>query len=602
MAKKITFNPISNNFDYVNDTTKLEYDLSKKQSKDVDSVNGNLAIFDNNGQTTDSGKTIGKETITKNTYYVLRNINDDTQNVYCLEKPISLSIGSIIYADKECTTEYGKVSYYMSGTIRIDTDTSIFWAIDYEPKEFVSSKRVATESAVVDLLKKSDWNQSDETATDYIKNRTHYEKLEDYREMSDDEYNEKKANGSTFVLMKVATATINSNEYSGAKGVEVGDRNDFNKLFYNLLQDKTGTNTNEGNKTKICYRIAINGVDVDLQWHKTEVYSGNEEVAPDGTYEVFYGFAPSDDWRASHYVVGNGIIVKCSTYAKGYYNGQSHYGFSAFLIDSSIYGEAPYTIDFYLERKLSIKKLDEKYLPDSVWANEPKHKTGDVMCSLDNGKFKVINWEDYEANPTAYNPIGLVANPVKRTFLFCELLKKPFATIANIKKYLYGYTSLENGEETRKRLDGLSSANASSFPAFYDLKFCSKLGTIFYDKQFSAYTPALFEWQEIYNPLCRAFYDDPINSKGNYASLMDRLLALKNGTEPQENTFFFVDKYAGYHSVYYAQLSSVGVVSIMDNYAHNDITPFTTSGVCPAYDTLNYNLSPVFGLYTEDEE
>ncbi len=433
MAKKITFNPISNNFDYVNDTTKLEYDLSKKQSKDFDSVNGNLAIFDNNGQTADSGKTIGKETITKNIYYVLRNINDDTQNVYCSEEPFSLRVGSVIYVDKECTTEYGKVSYYMSGTIRIDTDTSIFWAIDYEPKEFVSTKRVATESAVVNFLKKSDWNQNDETATDYIKNRTHYEAIAEHVEMSDNEYNEKKANGSTFVLTKVATEVINSNEYSSAKGVEVGNKNDFDKIYNNILRDASDTYTHEGNKTKICYRIAINGIDVDLQWHKTDVYGGNEEISPDGTYEVFYGFAPSDNWMAAHHVVGNGIVVKNASCVKGYYGGNAHYFSRAFLIDKSIYGEAPYTIDFYFECEQTIKKLDKKFLPDGIVVHDEVFlwdENSDINNYTETG---IYHFKGFRTNENDNLPIGNVGEFVNIAFtLIVDKVEGKYDTTAGI--------------------------------------------------------------------------------------------------------------------------------------------------------------------------
>lgn len=433
MAKKITFNPISNNFDYVNDTTKLEYDLSKKQSKDFDSVNGNLAIFDNNGQTADSGKTIGKETISKNIYYVLRNINDDTQNVYCSEEPFSLRVGSVIYADKECTTEYGKVSYYMSGTIRIDTDTSIFWAIDYEPKEFVSTKRVATESAVVNFFKKSDWNQNDETATDYIKNRTHYEAIAEHVEMSDNEYNEKKANGSTFVLTKVATEVINSNEYSSAKGVEVGNKNDFDKIYNNILRDASDTYTHEGNKTKICYRIAINGIDVDLQWHKTDVYGGNEEISPDGTYEVFYGFAPSDNWMAAHHVVGNGIVVKNTRFVKGYYNENAHYFSRAFLIDKSIYGEAPYTIDFYFECEQTIKKLDKKFLPDGIVVHDEVFlwdENSDINNYTETG---IYHFKGFRTNENDNLPIGNVGEFVNIAFtLIVDKVEGKYDTTAGI--------------------------------------------------------------------------------------------------------------------------------------------------------------------------
>lgn len=608
MAKKITFNPISNNFDYVNDTTKLEYDLSKKQSKDFDSVNGNLAIFDNNGQTTDSGKTIGKETISKNIYYVLRNINDDTQNVYCSEEPFSLRVGSVIYVDKECTTEYGKVSYYMSGTIRIDTDTSIFWAIDYEPKEFVSSKRVATESAVVNFLKKSDWNQNDETAADYIKNRTHYEFVEDYKMMYDDEYEEKIQEGKQFELQKVKTVTIDNNRYYYDTSLAPEERDEYQGEVTSIPLMARRSNGGGSNLTYFSPRISINGKTIDLTWvEKTleNVHVGSTitldppfDLILDEEIRVFYNFARQDWWICgNNCAYGEGFTWFISDYVDGsiYGGGQAHHQLNTYFIDPEVFGEAPYTIDIYFECEKEIKKIDIKFLPIEV----PKFKTGDVVYRTSDNLFRLTSWEDYEANPTAYNPIGLVVDPIKRTFLFCELLDKYFATSDNIETYFGGYTSFEDGAETFERIVGLKGTSyAADIPAFYGIRNSSySSGSIFYEKNNVAYVPSIEEWKIAKEHLCTAFYGDD----DSYAGFMDRLIALKTGVTPSD-TLFIGRTASGFRQLFYSQISTVVKTAQINGTLMN--VAYNMNGVIPHWNnaTDDYACCPVFGLYTEEEE
>lgn len=457
-----------------------------------------------------------------------------------------------------------------------------------------------------------DWNQSDETATDYIKNRTHYETIAKHVGLTNDEYNAKLKDGKSFSLVKMHSITIENSQCTRINSnVQEGNVEEFNGLLNGIYWgylNGIGYSYANTNSTLVSPMIKINGKKVLLNWDEAgKLYVGYPATSSDGLDTVMYGIGKPFG-NNGRYIYAKGFVLKDYRFATKV-NGetmpdmmQGTSSYETFLIDKTIYGEAPYTIDFYFECEQTIKKLDEKFLPDGI---KPKHKTGDVVVCTDRtgyGIFKVIPWEEYEATPSKYpDAIGLVADPVKRTFLFCELLKKPFASIANIKKYLYGYTSLIDGQDTYRRLT-VGGSIAGSFPAFYDLRCVSKPGTIFYQKQFSAYTPALFEWEKAYDALCVPFYDDPINLEGNYASLIDRLIALKNGTEIKSDAFFYFDSKNNFPTVYYSQLSSVGLLGSMDNYPYNDIAPFVTTGNVPEYDTLNYNVSPVFGIYTEDEE
>jgi len=219
-----------------------------------------------------------------------------------------------------------------------------------------------------------------------------------------------------------------------------------------------------------------------------------------------------------------------------------------------------------------------------------------------NFHFGVMSWEDYVKNPTnsmdTKMPIGLVVDPVKRTFLFCELLGKYFATSDNIETYFGGYTSFEDGSETFERISTLTSTSkAADIPAFYGLRNSGyPSGSIFYVKNEVSYVPALEEWKLAKEHLCTAFYGD-----GNsYAGFMDRLIALKTGVTLSRTLFM------GYHNnntskLFYSQLSTVGKALKDGNVANK---AYNMNGEMPGWDNAQdvYACCPVFGIYTEEEE
>lgn len=232
-----------------------------------------------------------------------------------------------------------------------------------------------------------------------------------------------------------------------------------------------------------------------------------------------------------------------------------------------------------------------------------KFKTGDVVYSTNvpNFHFGVMSWEDYVKNPTnsmdTKMPIGLVVDPVKRTFLFCELLGKYFCNSDNIGTYFGGYTSFEDGSETFERIAGLSGkSNAADIPAFYGLRNSSNSGTVFYVKSNVAYVPALEEWKIAKEHLCTAFYGDD----NSYAGFMDRLIALQTGTTPS-NSLFIGKHNNGAPKLFYSQLSTVGKALMSGTVANK---AYNMNGEMPGWDNAidQYACCPVFGIYTEEEE
>ena len=221
-------------------------------------------------------------------------------------------------------------------------------------------------------------------------------------------------------------------------------------------------------------------------------------------------------------------------------------------------------------------------------ASTTKFKRGDVVYySNYNGKdhFGVMPFEDYESNHTSDEntrfPIGLVADPVKRTFVFTDLINKYlFTNTAKILEYLASYTSYDNGQETARRLSTIGGSVLNAyFPAFYDLRYNPKSnGSCFYAKQDNSYIPSLKEWEDVYS-LCIGMYD---------ASQMDKLICIKNGVTPATGTYIVP------FNQFYAQTSSVG--------NSQTLLPFNLVGEQTSSFNSQYKCCPVFGIYTEEEE
>lgn len=262
----------------------------------------------------------------------------------------------------------------------------------------------------------------------------------------------------------------------------------------------------------------------------------------------------------------------------------------------------------YSDSILVISDGELKQLPSSkVNVGGGKFKTGDVVYSTNVPKFHfgVMTWEEYEKMPTnsmeTKVPIGLVVDPVKRTFLFCELFNKCFCNSDNIETYFGGYTSFEDGSEAFERILKLKGTNkVADIPAFYGLRNSSNTGTIFYVKDQTAYVPALKEWKKAKEQLCTAFYADN-DTNSPYAGYMDRLIALKNGITPSSMLFI------GNHSdnspkLFYSQLSTVGKTMLDGNVANG---AYNMNGEMPDWDNASSSVQaccPVFGIYTEEEE
>jgi hypothetical protein len=282
---------------------------------------------------------------------------------------------------------------------------------------------------------------------------------------------------------------------------------------------------------------------------------------------------------------------------------------SGFVPSASYDVKAGYNIVHYLTGEriidantIATEKGVENYLTTFNLV-APKFKTGDVVYSTNvpNFHFGVMSWEDYEKNPTnsmdTKMPIGLVVDPVKRTFLFCELLNKYFCNSENIETYFGGYTSFEDGAEAFERISKLKgTSKVVDIPAFYGLRNSSNSDTIFYVKSDDAYVPALKEWKIAKEHLCTAFYGDD----NSYAGFMDRLIALKNGVTLSSTLFM------GYHDnntpkLFYSQISTVGKALMSGTVANK---AYNMNGEMPGWDnaTDENACCPVFGIYTEEEE
>lgn len=225
-----------------------------------------------------------------------------------------------------------------------------------------------------------------------------------------------------------------------------------------------------------------------------------------------------------------------------------------------------------------------------------KFKTSDVVClttkMASTNNIKIIPWDTYKENPSSYEAIGLVVDPVKRTFLFCDLSIYRFSTTAGREK-LGKYSSFDNGMETHKRAREIKgSVLQDYFPVFYHLTdYGGDWNGVFYPRcryVDSYFVPSLNEWTPAYKELCSAFYDDA----KVYGSAMDRLIAAKTGVAVGTELFFKRVGIKNANSLFYSQLSTMG----MNGNTYN------MNGEIPDwYDDSNI-ATPVFGIYTEEEE
>lgn len=229
----------------------------------------------------------------------------------------------------------------------------------------------------------------------------------------------------------------------------------------------------------------------------------------------------------------------------------------------------------------------------------PKFKMGDVVyrTNVPNFHFGVMTWEEFEANPTnsmdTKVPVGLVVDPIKRTFVFCELLWNGFAEKDTVD-FWGGYTSFDDGAETFKRLEGLTGSKAYNCAAYYALRRGGQSNeSIFYGKNLTAYVPALNEWNKVYNPI---FYEN-IKIDGHTISLMDKFICLKNGEVFYENKYF-TKSYLP--TKFYSHLSTLCFIEDFEGNNEYNTFVFGVNGT-----PINYGgagLCPVFGIYTEEEE
>lgn len=255
-----------------------------------------------------------------------------------------------------------------------------------------------------------------------------------------------------------------------------------------------------------------------------------------------------------------------------------------------------------LKRSDSILVISDgelKQLPSSkVNVGGGKFKTGDVVClttkTTSTNNIKIIPWDTYKENPSSYEAIGLVVDPVKRTFLFAQLGEYAFSTESG-RELLGEYSSFDDGMETRVRINSLSGdILAETFPIFYKMQEHEK-NSVFYPRcwwdtaDLRYFVPSLNEWKIAYNDLCSPFYDDRENKTGACGSAMDRLIAAKTGVSVDKELFFSgLDRF-------YSQISTMGINSL------NGKNTYNATGNVPVWTTGN-DLTPIFGIYTEDEE
>lgn len=536
----------------------------------------------------------GNELSTK--IYSIRNTADDTQLVYSLNDLTLAPVGTVVYQDKDCTIEYGKVTYNMSGTLKIDTDRSINWALNGS-EDYVSDKRIATESGVKNYVdeqhSEKEWDINS-NANDYTTSGIY--KFAGWRKSQSDNlpitnYDEDDIDRNNIAF----TLVVNTKDGYLARN----DEGNVTRNIPTMIAQTLMLGNRRGSDTKIYTRHG----QIDLNTNVTTWGEWKEVVTSTylGVVDSYTGDVLNSTTEIGLYT---GAIVDLASNVADVFKLEviNNYAVTTQVsaaTGSSVPNSVLQTITVLnLDGSNSTKKRIGTYNGSgytwSEWKEEvggastTKFKRGDVVYySSYNGKdhFGVMPFEDYENNPTYDEstrfPIGLVADPVKRTFVFTDLINKDlFVNEAKISEYLAGYTSLDNGQKTAKRLSTIDRSVLNPyFPAFYDLRYNPKSnGSCFYAKQTDAYIPSLKEWEDVYS-LCVGMYD---------ASQMDKLICLKNGVTPVKETYITTLKQ------FYGNTSSIGNSKYL--------RPFNLAGVVIDSTGQHFACCPAFGIYTEEEE
>ena len=562
MAKKITFNSLSNNFDYTTDTTPIEAEIANKQAKVTDAEKNHIAMFNGLGQTVDSG--FSTDDFRK---------KSETVNIYDVENLSALIAEKMTRADalalhEKLLAAIAKIDE--EKTTAGDVQTMIEATHAEEPWGAENDANDYTETGVYQF---AGWRKNpadnlpianyDEDEVD--RNNIAFTLIVNTKEgylVRNDEGN---------VTRNIPTMIAQTLMLGNRRGSDT-------KIYTRHGQTDLATNTTTWEAWREVMTSTYLGI---LDSYTGDVLNATTEIGLYTGAMVNMASNTADVFKLE--VINNYAVTTQVSAAKG----------------ASIPNSVLQTITILnLDGSNATKKRTGAYNGSgytwSEWKEEvggastTKFKRGDVVYySNYNGKdhFGVMPFEDYENNPTSDEstrfPIGLVADPVKRTFVFTDLINKDlFANEAKISEYLAGYTSLDNGQKTAKRLSTIDGSVLNPyFPAFYDLRYNPKSnGSCFYAKQTDAYIPSLKEWEDVYS-LCVGMYD---------ASQMDKLICLKNGVTPVKETYITTLKQ------FYGNTSSIGNSKYLRpfNLAGGDINSMDHAfGCCPA-----------FGIYTEEEE
>lgn len=409
----------------------------------------------------------GNELSTK--IYSLRNTDDDTQLVYSLNDLTLAPVGTVVYQDKDCTIEYGKVTYNMSGTLKIDTDRSINWALNGS-EDYVSDKRIATESGVKNYVDE----QHSEKEWDINSNANDY---------------------TTSGIYKFAGWRKSPSDNLPITNYDEDDIDRNNIAFTLVVNTKDGylVHNDEGNVTRnIPTMVAQTLMLGNRRGSDTKIYTRHGQI------DLNTNITTWGEWKE---VVTSTYLGVVDSYTGDVLNGTTEIGLytgamvnlasniadvfkleviNNYVVTTQVSATTGTSVPNSVLQTITILNLDGSNNTKKrigtyngsgyTWgewkdtaSEATKHKRGDVVILQQNAyssqtgsasiSTKVISWEEFKKTYQNYAypgdrysqgefPIGLVADPVKRTFLYLRQLDG--TVYSAIKNYIYNIGTLES--------------------------------------------------------------------------------------------------------------------------------------------------------------